>query len=136
MASAARSVSRVFTRTSPAATSSVRSSVRSSRFAVPTQSFRASGRRGYASGADSAKTSSGLIWGLGAVALGGAGAFYYLSSDHLGSFKTDADFVPTKEDYQKIYNEIARLLVEKDEYDDGSYAPVRPTRVSVDAVEK
>ena len=124
MASAARSVSRVFARASPAApSSSIRSSARSARFAVPAQAFRASGRRGYASGPD-AKSSGGLIWGLGALALGGAGALYYLSADHLG-VKTDANFVPTKADYQKVYDEIANLLIEKDEWDDGSYGPVR-----------
>lgn len=90
---------------------------------MPAQAFRASRRRGYASGPD-AKSSGGLIWGLGALALGGAGAFYYLSADHLG-VKTDANFVPTKEDFQKVYDEIAKLLVEKDDYDDGSYGPVR-----------
>jgi cytochrome c peroxidase len=60
--------------------------------------------------------------GLGAVAVGGAGAFWYLSSD--STAKTDVPFVPTKDDYQKVYDEIAHLLVEKDEYDDGSYGPV------------
>ena len=33
-------------------------------------------------------------------------------------------FKPTKEDYQKVYNAIAELLLEKDDYDDGSYGPV------------
>ncbi|KAH7257337.1 mitochondrial cytochrome c peroxidase [Fusarium tricinctum] len=33
-------------------------------------------------------------------------------------------FNPTKEDYQKVYNEIAARLEEKDDYDDGSYGPV------------
>ncbi|KAK8138701.1 ascorbate peroxidase [Apiospora sp. TS-2023a] len=31
---------------------------------------------------------------------------------------------PTKDDYQKVYNEIAGRLEEKDDYDDGSYGPV------------
>lgn len=35
-----------------------------------------------------------------------------------------ADFVPEKKDYQRVYNMIAKLLDEKDEYDDGSYGPV------------
>ncbi|CDK24382.1 unnamed protein product [Kuraishia capsulata CBS 1993] len=30
----------------------------------------------------------------------------------------------SQEDYQKVYNQIAGLLQEKDEYDDGSYGPV------------
>lgn len=33
-------------------------------------------------------------------------------------------FKPSKEDYQNVYDEISKLLVEKDEYDDGSYGPV------------
>ncbi|UZP33724.1 hypothetical protein NXS19_001540 [Fusarium pseudograminearum] len=33
-------------------------------------------------------------------------------------------FNPSKEDYQKVYNEIAARLEEKDDYDDGSYGPV------------
>jgi len=32
--------------------------------------------------------------------------------------------VPKQEDYQKVYNEIAARLEEKDDYDDGSYGPV------------
>ena len=32
--------------------------------------------------------------------------------------------MPKQEDYQKLYNEIAALLQEKDDYDDGSYGPV------------
>lgn len=31
---------------------------------------------------------------------------------------------PTKEDYQKVYNEIARRLEEDSNYDDGSYGPI------------
>lgn len=42
-----------------------------------------------------------------------------------GSAKeTKGIFTPTKDDYQKVYNEIAKLLEEKDDYDDGSYGPV------------
>lgn len=33
-------------------------------------------------------------------------------------------FTPKKEDYQQVYNGIAKLLEEKDDYDDGSYGPV------------
>ncbi|KAE9403920.1 heme peroxidase [Gymnopus androsaceus JB14] len=38
--------------------------------------------------------------------------------------KVKANFVPTKEDYQNVYNKIAELLDEAGDYDDGSYAPV------------
>ena len=33
-------------------------------------------------------------------------------------------FTPTAEDYQKVYNAIAKKLWEKDDYDDGSYGPI------------
>jgi len=33
-------------------------------------------------------------------------------------------FKPTVEDYQKVYNAVAKLLWEHDEYEDGSYGPV------------
>ncbi|PGH27983.1 cytochrome c peroxidase, mitochondrial [Polytolypa hystricis UAMH7299] len=126
MAATARTLTRAFTRSSPAATSSsIRSTARNSaRFSLPAQTFRAS-RRGYASGAEPAKSNTGLYWGLGAAALaGGAGAFFYLNGDALTTKKVSGPFVPTKADYQKVYDEIARLLVEKDDYDDGSYGPV------------
>ena len=35
-----------------------------------------------------------------------------------------APFTPQKSDYQQVYNHIAKLLEERDEYDDGSYGPV------------
>ncbi|OJD14755.1 cytochrome c peroxidase, mitochondrial [Emergomyces pasteurianus Ep9510] len=128
MASAARTFTRAFARATPASctTSSIRSSARhTARFALPAQTFRAGSRRGYASGPEGGKSSSNLYLGLGAVLLGGAGAFYYLNSDGLNaSAKPTGPFTPTKDDYQKVYNEIARLLVEKDDYDDGSYGPV------------
>jgi cytochrome c peroxidase len=132
MASAARTLTRALSRAATPVTSSsssIRSGVfrNSARFAVPAQSLRASGRRGYSTGQDGTKSSTGLYWGLGAVAAGGAGAFWYLSSD--SKPKTDVPFVPTKDDYQKVYDEIAHLLVEKDEYDDGSYGPVRHPRL-------
>lgn len=42
-----------------------------------------------------------------------------------GSAKeTKGIFTPTKDDYQKVYNEVAKALEEKDDYDDGSYGPV------------
>ena len=37
--------------------------------------------------------------------------------------KTSGTKVPTKEDYQQVYNEVAKNL-ENESYDDGSYAPV------------
>ncbi|KAN0068429.1 hem peroxidase [Elaphomyces granulatus] len=117
MASAARSLTRAVTRPKPAF------SCRLIARTVPAQSFRNSSRRGYSSEAKSGKSSNGILWGIALAAAGGAGAYFYLNGGEV-KVKTPAPFVPTKEDYQKVYNEIARLLVEKDEYDDGSYGPV------------
>ena len=126
MASAARTFSRAFAQSTPA-TSSFRIAAvrRTARFSLPAQTLRASSRRGYASEAGPEKSSNAFYFGLGAVVIGGAGAFYYLNDGNLtGGAKASAVFTPTKEDYQKVYNEIAHLLVEKDEYDGGSYGPV------------
>jgi len=122
MASAARTFSRAFARTTPA-TSSFRPVARNARFALPAQTLRASSRRGYASEAGSGKSSNALIWGIGLAAAGGVGAYFYLNGADV-STKSSGPFVPTKEDYQKVYDEIARLLAEKTDYDDGSYGPV------------
>lgn len=40
------------------------------------------------------------------------------------SGETKGIFTPKFEDYQKVYNEVAERLEEKDDYDDGSYGPV------------
>lgn len=116
MASAARTFTRAIAR------SNLRPVARSSRFAVPAQTLRSGGRRGYSSEANTGKSNSGLFWGLGGVVAGGAAYYFYSSGDITA--KATGPFVPTQEDYQKVYNEIARLLVEKDDYDDGSYGPV------------
>ena len=83
-----------------------------------------SSRRGYTSSAPKS-SSSKLYLGIGAAALAGAGGYYFSNSGQ--AIKLEAkpsSFAPTKDDYQNVYNEIARLLEEKDEYDDGSYGPV------------
>lgn len=98
------------------------------RFApIPRHAFRQPFRRGYAdeAGAQSGG-SSGWIFGLlGAAAVGG-GACYYYSQNYLGtdSVLKTGPFVPKFEDYQNVYNAIAKALEEKDDYDDGSYGPV------------
>lgn len=118
MASAARTFTRAIAR------SNLRPVARSSRFALPAQTLRSAGRRGYSSEAGAGKSNSALFWGLGGVVAGGAAYYFYSNGDVKA--KVSGPFVPTKEDYQKVYDEIARLLVEKDDYDDGSYGPVRP----------
>ncbi|KKK17331.1 putative cytochrome c peroxidase Ccp1 [Aspergillus ochraceoroseus] len=119
MASAARSVSRAL-RSTPA-TSAFRPAVRSSRFALPSQGFRAASRRGYASEADAGKKSNTFLWAGLAVA-GGAGAYFYLKGGDAGV--SSKDFVPTQADYQKVYDAIAKRLADETDYDDGSYGPV------------
>lgn len=118
MASAARTFSRAVARSNP-----LRPAARNARFALPAQTLRSGSRRGYSSEAGSGKSSnSGLIWGLGLAAAGGAGYYFYQNGDVKA--KATGPFVPTKDDYQKVYDEIARLLAENDDYDDGSYGPV------------
>ncbi|KAK8202971.1 cytochrome c peroxidase mitochondrial precursor [Phyllosticta capitalensis] len=129
MASAARSV---FARN--AALRSVSSSLRtpatrSQRIAVSRQAFRQQSRRGYSSEGGSPKKSNNniLIGGLLAV-LGGAGYYAYSTNPAFGSKSTDsasfANFTPKYEDYQKVYDAVAKALEEHDDYDDGSYGPV------------
>lgn len=114
MASAARSASRAFLRSS-----GVRPAARSARFALPAQ-VRASTRRGYASEAPAGKSSSFGIWGIGLAVAGGAGAYFYLN----GEATPKGPFVPTQADYQKVYDAIADRLANETDYDDGSYGPV------------
>ncbi|KAF8320800.1 heme peroxidase [Clavulina sp. PMI_390] len=79
--------------------------------------------------------SSGLLIAVGLAAAAGGGYYVYTSSsdeartaktagkEALQVGKSFAGFVPKKEDYQEVYNKIADLL-DTDNYDDGSYAPV------------
>ncbi|KAF8342294.1 heme peroxidase [Cantharellus anzutake] len=72
---------------------------------------------------------------IGAAALAGAGYYVYTSQDDTARSakstlkegsqiaKSLANYVPTKEDYQKVYNKVAHIL-DVDDYDDGSFGPV------------
>ena len=122
MASAART----FTR---ALRTPVSSSIKRTATFTPRTTFRQQARRGYA---DSASPKSGgsntaLIGGIVAV-LAAGGAYYAFGSDASAADAAKAAgsgvFTPKQEDYQKIYDAIAKRLVEHDEYDDGSYGPV------------
>ncbi|KAF7315776.1 Peroxidase [Mycena indigotica] len=73
---------------------------------------------------ESSKSSSGLIAGVAAAVLLGGGAYYLLSGDGESAAAAKANFVPTQEDYQKVYNAVASLLDEAGDYDDGSFGPV------------
>lgn len=120
MASAARTFTRAISRTKVPASS----------FGFTTSNtFTRSSRRGFASGPEPAKSKVGLFLGAGAVVAAGATGFYFYNREDVHLIKGSAGeskgiFKPTKDDYQKVYDEIARLLVEEDEYDDGSYGPV------------
>ncbi|KAF7796657.1 hypothetical protein EIP86_007840 [Pleurotus ostreatoroseus] len=83
------------------------------------------------------KKSSSLPIFIAVALAAGAGGWWYLSTDSgkeagtavrssVQAGKVAANFVPTKEDYIKVYNKIAEVLDEAGDkdYDDGSYGPV------------
>lgn len=82
-----------------------------------------------------ASSNTSIYVGLGLAAVGGAGYYFFTSGSDTSreagtaiksaaqSVKAATPFVPTKEDYQKVYNKIAEILDASD-YDDGSYGPV------------
>src|SRR5215469_18923360 len=99
------------------------------------QSFRQQWqRRGYADSASpktggrssSNSSSSPIFWLLGLGAGGGGGYFFYSQNKELfgGKGQGTIVFTPKFEDYQNVYNAIAKSLQEHDEYEDGSYGPV------------
>ena len=112
---------------------------------LPRQTFQSSSRRGYATGPASRSPYSISVIGFGALLAATVGGAFYLrswavanapaeaqgsaaykkkQSSAAGESKVPTPFVPKKEDYQQVYNEIAKRLEEKDDYDDGSYGPV------------
>ena len=108
------------------------------RNAIHRQTYHSSYRRGYASGPGNQGSSNLGPWLLfgGGLATAAAGFVYvklnapaeskfsFKKSEAAETIKTSTPFTPKKEDYQQVYNEIARRLEEKDDYDDGSYGPV------------
>ena len=86
--------------------------------------------RGYADSASPKAGGSGggtaILWLLGLGAVGGGGFFYYSQNKELFGAKEQAAsvFTPKYDDYQRVYNAIAKRLQEQDEYEDGSYGPV------------
>lgn len=58
------------------------------------------------------------------AAIAGGGAYYVLQTTEPTTAANTKFYKPAKADYQKIYDEIARRLEEKDDYDDGSFGPV------------
>ncbi|KAL9612831.1 MAG: hypothetical protein Q9167_002614 [Letrouitia subvulpina] len=129
MASVARSLTRLPVRATPLTLNFRSCASRHARFALPSQPFQSSSRRSYASGPSTG--SSTLPFIAVAVALAGASGYYlYQANGSPRTLKESSSggnrgvFTPTYEDYQKVYNDIAALLEEKDDYDDGSYGPV------------
>lgn len=130
MASAARTFNRL-SRAAPVVSPFRTTVARNARSSLTRQNFQSSSRRGYASGPEGSGFSAGKyivgLFGLAAVAVGGA---VYMEYGPLPNFKQDSAketrgiVTPKKQDYQKVYEEIAKALVEHDEYDDGSYGPV------------
>lgn len=126
------SASRTFTRTLRSGASSLRSSsIRSARSIGPQQAFRQQSRRGYATGKESGPDKyegnpSGLLWGAGALLVGAAGYGAYLWKPEFFGQEANSKgiFTPKFEDYQKVYDAVAKKLEEEDQYDDGSYGPV------------
>ena len=104
------------------------------------QTFQSSSHRRYATGPPPQGTSYLSLVGFGTVLAIAVGGGFYLKayadanapgsrpdakqSSAAGESKVSTPFVPKKEDYQQVYNAIARRLDEKDDYDDGSYGPV------------
>jgi cytochrome c peroxidase len=128
MAAATKLFARAIPRPSPA--SAIPRAARTTRSSFLSHQFSQSSRRGYSSGAGTspAKPRNAIYLGAAAVAAAGAGTFYYFNKSDVDNRGSSAEtkhiFKPTQSDYQKVYDKIAHLLVEKDEYDDGSYGPV------------
>nr|POE75745.1 cytochrome c peroxidase, mitochondrial [Quercus suber] len=138
MATASKTFTRAL-RSTPASSSFRPTAAR--RFAVPRQALQQASRRTYASeapkpteaGSEAPKPSGGsssntLLYGAIAAAVLAGGAYYGFNASKQGSAeqgqKGSTVFSPTKEDYQKVYNAIAKRLVDENDYDDGSYGPV------------
>lgn len=100
------------------------------------RSFQASPRRGYASDSPPRGPSVvgySLMFGSLIITVGAAGWYVQKNDWEGGRLKPKESsaageskgvFAPKKEDYQQIYNAIAKRLDEKEDYDDGSYGPV------------
>ena len=128
MAATARTLTRLTPRASPL-TAALKPTPRNARLPLPRNTFQSSSRRTYAS-APPKKSNTGLYISIVALAAAGGAGYFYLNNGGITELKegssgeTRGVFTPTKNDYQQVYNAIAKLLEEKDDYDDGSYGPV------------
>ncbi|KAF6235771.1 hypothetical protein HO173_005966 [Letharia columbiana] len=130
MAATARTFTRLTARTAPINSTLRLTATHHARLSLQRQTFQSSSRRGYASGNEATASRVGYYATFAALAAAGGAGYFYLSNGGVTDMKkgssgeTRGVFTPKKEDYQQVYNEIAKLLEEKDDYDDGSYGPV------------
>ena len=128
MAATARTLTRLTPRASPL-TAALKPTPRNARLPLPRNTFQSSSRRTYAS-TPPTKSNTGLYVSIVALLAAGGAGYFYLNNGGITELKkgssgeTRGVFTPTKNDYQQVYNTIAKLLEEKDDYDDGSYGPV------------
>lgn len=138
MAATARAISRLTACGKPSLRSHAASRL------LPRQTFQSSSRRAYATGPAPQGPPQGpsffTLVGFGTILATTVGGAIYLKflveanapgaaankkqSSAAGESKASTPFVPKKEDYQQVYNAIAKQLEEQDDYDDGSYGPV------------
>ncbi|CAO0803667.1 unnamed protein product [Mucor circinelloides] len=90
--------------------------------------IRAAGMRGYSTEAPKKGGSGGLVF-LTLAALGAGAGYYYNSTQTIKTKTLSTPAVSKTEkkkniDYQQVYNDIAEMLDEDSDYDDGSYGPV------------
>ena len=130
MAARARTLTRLAARTAPINSTLRLTATHDVPFSLKRQTFQSSSRRGYASGNEPKSSPIGYYASFAALAAAGGAGYFYLTNGGVldmkkgSSGETRGVFTPKKEDYQQVYNEIAKLLEEKDDYDDGSYGPV------------
>ena len=130
MAATVRPLTRLIPRTTPVNANLRLTATHNARLSVQRQTFQSSSRRGYASANEVKSSRTGYYATFAALAAAGGAGYFYLNNGGVTDLKkgssgeTRGVFTPTKKDYQEVYNEIAKLLEEKDDYDDGSYGPV------------
>jgi len=130
MATTARAFTRAAIRSTPSTSTLKTTTTRNARSLLVRQTLQSSSRRGYADSAAPKSSRAGLYWGVGLAAAGATGTYFFFNNGGVthvkesSSGETRGVFTPTKSDYQKVYNALAKALEEKDDYDDGSYGPV------------
>lgn len=145
MASTTRLLARCSSRASPFTASGIKSSIpHATRTTIPRSAVQTTSRRAYASGSGLPPLNSN-VYILGGLTAGAVGVYWYFTGDvnsglfppvpnskeapspstPTGSSSTpSASSPPAQKDYQAVYNDIARLLEDNTDYDDGSYGPV------------